>query len=94
MATLHNEQEVARKDIRDGDLVLIEKGGDIIPKVVEPVLASGRAGRAAVADADRPARSAAAARQARGRGRLALRERVVPGAHPARPRCTSRRGAR
>jgi DNA ligase (NAD+) len=38
MATLHNEQEVARRDIRDGDMVLIEKGGDIIPKVVKPIL--------------------------------------------------------
>jgi DNA ligase (NAD+) len=38
MATLHNEQEVARKDIRDGDLVLIEKGGDIIPKVVKALI--------------------------------------------------------
>ena len=33
-ATLHNEEEVARKDIRVGDLVTIEKGGDVIPKVV------------------------------------------------------------
>jgi DNA ligase (NAD+) len=33
-ATLHNEDEVARKDIRVGDFVLIEKGGDVIPKVV------------------------------------------------------------
>lgn len=39
MATLHNEQEVARRDIREGDLVLVEKGGDIIPKVLGPVLA-------------------------------------------------------
>ncbi len=38
MATLHNEQEIARRDIRDGDLVLVEKGGDIIPKVLGPVL--------------------------------------------------------
>jgi DNA ligase (NAD+) len=37
MATLHNEQEIARRDIREGDLVLVEKGGDIIPKVVGPV---------------------------------------------------------
>jgi DNA ligase (NAD+) len=35
MATLHNEQEIARKDIRAGDMVLIEKGGDVIPKVVK-----------------------------------------------------------
>jgi len=38
MATLHNEQEIARRDIREGDLVLVEKGGDIIPKVLGPVL--------------------------------------------------------
>ena len=32
-ATLHNRDEIARKDIRVGDQVVIEKGGDIIPKV-------------------------------------------------------------
>lgn len=34
-ATLHNEEEVKRKDIRVGDAVIIEKGGDVIPKVVQ-----------------------------------------------------------
>jgi DNA ligase (NAD+) len=38
MATLHNEQEIARRDIREGDTLVIEKGGDVIPKVVAPVL--------------------------------------------------------
>jgi DNA ligase (NAD+) len=38
MATLHNAEDVARKDLRDGDTVVIEKGGDVIPKVVAPVL--------------------------------------------------------
>jgi DNA ligase (NAD+) len=33
-ATLHNQDEVQRKDIRVGDTVIIEKGGDVIPKVV------------------------------------------------------------
>lgn len=38
MATLHNAEDVARKDLREGDTVVIEKGGDVIPKVVAPVL--------------------------------------------------------
>ncbi len=37
MATLHNAEEVARKDIRAGDIVLLEKGGDVIPKIVKPI---------------------------------------------------------
>ena len=32
MATLHNAEDVARKDLREGDRVLIEKGGDVIPE--------------------------------------------------------------
>jgi DNA ligase (NAD+) len=38
MATLHNAEDVARKDLRPGDRVLIEKGGDVIPKVVKAIL--------------------------------------------------------
>jgi DNA ligase (NAD+) len=36
-ATLHNEEEVQRKDIRVGDTVLIEKAGEIIPQVVKVI---------------------------------------------------------
>jgi DNA ligase (NAD+) len=43
-ATLHNEEEVARKDVRVGDTVLIEKGGDVIPKVVKVVPAARPSG--------------------------------------------------
>ena len=39
-ATLHNFEELARKDIREGDTVIIEKGGDIIPKVFSVVEAA------------------------------------------------------
>jgi DNA ligase (NAD+) len=39
-ATLHNEDEIRRKDIRPGDEVLLEKGGDVIPKIVKPILST------------------------------------------------------
>jgi DNA ligase (NAD+) len=38
MATLHNESEVHRKDIRIGDTVIVQKAGDVIPEVVRPLV--------------------------------------------------------
>lgn len=44
MATLHNFQDIARKDLRVGDAVLVKRAGDVIPQVVAPVTDS-RTGR-------------------------------------------------
>lgn len=43
-ATLHNEDEVARKDIRVGDHVIVRRAGDVIPEVVGPVLSKRKRG--------------------------------------------------
>lgn len=44
LATLHNEDQVAAKDVRPGDTVIVRKAGDVIPEVVGPVLAERPAG--------------------------------------------------
>jgi len=42
MATLHNQDQVAEKDVRPGDLVVVRKAGDVIPEVVGAVAEPGR----------------------------------------------------
>ncbi|KAF0139646.1 MAG: DNA ligase NAD-dependent [Stygiobacter sp.] len=48
-ATLHNYDEILRKDIRENDIVVIEKGGDVIPKVVSVELSSRKSNSSKVA---------------------------------------------
>jgi DNA ligase (NAD+) len=43
-ATLHNQDQVAAKDVRPGDTVIVRRAGDVIPEVVGPVLAERRKG--------------------------------------------------
>ena len=82
-ATLHNLDEVRRKDVRIGDRVLLHKAGDVIPEVVR-VIARG-AGRdgARVRDAVALPGLQRARHPRRGRGAPPLQQPLLPGAgHP------------
>ncbi|MFO1135616.1 MAG: NAD-dependent DNA ligase LigA [Rhodoblastus sp.] len=76
-ATLHNEDEIARKDIRVGDTVVIQRAGDVIPQVVEVVRDKPRGPHAYKFPHTCPAC-----------GSAALREKDESGAEDVVRRCT------
>ena len=79
-ATLHNLDEVRRKDIRIGDWVVLQKAGDVIPEVVRPIV-ERRTG--AEREYEMPATLPGlrhAGRPGRGRGPGLLPEHALPGA--------------
>ena len=74
-ATLHNEDEIARKDIRIGDTVIVQRAGDVIPQIVGPVTQKSGRRMQALTNFPEYARSAARRRSARS---TAKRARPMP----------------
>ncbi len=80
-ATLHNEDDITRKDLREGDIVVVQRAGDVIPQVVAPVLPHPR-GSKPFRMPERCPLCEREDRQARGRGHAPLPQPRLPLARP------------
>lgn len=79
-ATLHNEDEIARKDVRIGDTVIVQRAGDVIPQVLGPVLDRRPSGaRAYVFPQICPACGSAALREIDAKGEMDVVRRCTGG---------------